>query len=66
MNDENPMIRFLVTMMVTGHFSFCSLSQEEQLTSIHGQDTTEGILQHRGEAEAPTAPQRPRQTALEG
>lgn len=31
-------------------------SWEEQLITIQEQDTTERILEHRGEAEAPTAP----------
>lgn len=34
-------------------FRFHSLSQEEQLTTIQKQDTTEKILEHKGEAKAP-------------
>ena len=34
--------------------------QEEQLTIIHGQDTPERTLEHRSEAAASPAPQRPR------
>lgn len=41
-------------------------SWEQQLITIQEQDTTERILEHRGEAEAPTAPQRPIQISLEG
>ena len=41
-------------------------SQEEQLTTIYGQDTMERILEHEGEVETPRVPQRPRQTTLEG
>ena len=49
-----------------GHSWLCSPSQEEQLTSIHEQDTTEQILEHEGKVETPPAPQTPRQMALEG
>lgn len=41
----------------------CSLSQEEQLTTIHKQDTTERILERGGEAEGPPVTQR--QTVVE-
>lgn len=44
----------------------CSPSPEQQLTTIHGQDNTERILELRSEAEAPPAPQRPRWTTLKG
>lgn len=30
--------------------------EEEKLTNIHGQDTTERILEHAGEAESTTSP----------
>lgn len=36
-----------------GHSQFCPPLQKEQLTTIHGQDTTKKILEHGGEAEAP-------------
>lgn len=42
----------------------CSFS-EEQLTTLQEQDTTERILGHEGEAEAPPAPESQKQTALE-
>lgn len=48
-----------------GHSWLCSPSQEE-LISIQVQDNTKGILEHRGAAETPLIPQRPRQTGLEG
>lgn len=49
-----------------GHSQFCPPLQKEQLTTIHGQDTTKKILEHGGEAEAPPAQQTARQIASEG
>lgn len=37
----------------------------KQKTTIHGQHTPERIVGHGGEAEAPTAPRRPKQTSSE-
>lgn len=49
-----------------GCFWLCFCSQEEQLTAIQEQDTTENILEHGGEAKALPIPHRLRQTSLEG
>lgn len=39
-----------------GHSLLYFLKEEEKLKSIHGQDTTEKILEHWGEGEAPLSP----------
>ena len=46
--------------------SWLHLPSQEQLITIQEWDTTERMLEHRGEAEAPPAAQRPIQTSSEG
>lgn len=43
-----------------------SLPLTRKVTIIHEQDSTESVLEHRGEAEVLPCIQRPRRTALEG
>lgn len=40
--------------MATSVVSDFALSQEQQLTTVHGQDATEIVLEHGREGEAPT------------
>lgn len=47
-----------------GHYQLCTPSQQQQLITIHGQDTT--VNPHRGEAEASPGSWKPRQTAFQG
>ena len=46
--------------------SWPHLPSQEQLITIQERDTTERMLEHRGEAEAPPAAQRPIQTSSQG
>lgn len=50
----------------TNNYSFSHSPSQEELTTIHGQDTTEKTVEYEGEVEAPPTPQRLRPITLEG